>query len=216
MTAENPNLILLAHATPIANGRMRLVFRHPEDPTLLIKVIRPDIIEKRWGTGQPWYKKRRRYRQYISYIRECEEYIAGCASNGSSLPFAQKITGFAETDLGLGLVMQAALDPQGNLAPTLADLTKGKTLPPEIQRELDDFTQRLIDSELIVADLNPANIVRAHTPEHGHHFVIIDGLGVSTILPFKLLSRTINRISKRTRVRKLLERIDRFSRQTPT
>lgn len=215
MTGHATPLLPLAATEPIARGRMRLVFRHPHDPSLLIKVIRPDVIDQRWGSGQPWYKKRRRFRQYISYLRECEEFIAGCAGNGSSLPFAQKITGFIETDLGLGLVMEAALDADGSLAPTLASLAKGRTLDPQVRAELDDFSRRLIESNLIVADLNPANLVRAHTPEHGHHFVIIDGLGSSTILPFKRLSAALNRLSKRARIRALHERLDRFSRQSP-
>lgn len=189
---------------------MRLVFRHPHDPALLIKVIRPDVIDHRWGSGQPWYKKRRRFRQYISYIRECEEYIAGCASHGAAIPFAQKITGFVETDHGLGLVMEAALDSEGNLAPTVSSIAKQNRLDATIRKELEDFAASLIASDVIIADLNPANIVRAFTPERGHHIVIIDGLGIATILPFKLLHPAINRMSKRARIRNLWLRLERY------
>jgi PhoP regulatory network protein YrbL len=216
MSAADFHFLKLEGLEPVAKGRMRLVFRHPHDPKLLVKVIRPEVIDQRWGSGQPWYKKRRRYRQYISYIRECEEYIAGCARYGSAIPFAQKITGFVETDFGLGLVMEAALDSGGNLAPTLASIALGSRLDSTIRREVEDFAASLIESELIVADLNPANIVRAFTPERGHHMVIIDGLGVSTILPFKLLSRSINRMSKRARVRALWKRLERFEQYAAT
>jgi hypothetical protein len=210
MSAEDLHFLKLEGLEPVAKGRMRLVFRHPRDRELLVKVIRPEVIEQRWGSGQPWYKKRRRYRQYISYIRECEEYIAGCARNGSAIPFAQKITGFIETDLGLGLVMEAALDSEGNLAPTLASIALENRLDSTIRREVEDFATSLIASDLIIADLNPANIVRAFTTERGHHMVIIDGLGISTILPFKLLSQSINRMSKRARIRDLWKRLERF------
>jgi hypothetical protein len=203
----------LADETPVAQGRMRLVFRHPHDPSLLVKVIRPEVIDKRWGSGMPWYKKRRRYGQYVSFIRETEEYIAGYAQHGASVPFAQKITGYVETDMGLGMVMEAALDADGNLAPTLAQLALNKRFDEEMRAELRGFAAALIESDIIVADLNPANIVRAFTPEHGHHFVIIDGLGISTILPFKRISCAINRASKRKRVEALWERIGRFMRK---
>jgi hypothetical protein len=200
----------LADESPVAKGRMRLVFRHPHDPSLLVKVIRPEVIDQRWGSGMPWYKKRRRYGQYVSFIRETEEYIAGCAQHGSSVPFAQKITGYVETDMGLGMVMEAALDADGKLAPTLAKLALDKLFDEGMRAELHRFTEALIASDIIVADLNPANIVRAFTPEQGHHFVIIDGLGISTILPFKQISRAINRASKRKRVAALWERVGRF------
>jgi len=193
----------------VAKGRMRLVFRHPLDSSLLVKVIRPDVIDQRWGSGMPWYKKRRRYGQYISFIRETEEYIAGYAQHGASVPFAQKITGYVETDMGLGMVMEAAFDADGRLAPTLTQLALDKILDDGMRAELKRFTEALIESDIIVADLNPANIVRAFTPEHGHHFVLIDGLGISTILPFKRMSRAINRASKRKRVEELWERVER-------
>ncbi|MDE0836830.1 MAG: YrbL family protein [Akkermansiaceae bacterium] len=214
MRAPDHTPVSLAGHKSIAKGRMRLVYRHPEDPGLLIKVIRPEVIPQRWGEGQPWYKCRRRYRQYISFIRECEEFIAGCAGGKRAVPFAQKITGFVETDLGLGLVMEAVLDEDGNLAPTLSTLVYGKEICPKMRAELDVFLEDLIASDLILADLNPENIVRGAAPGGGHRFVVIDGLGLSTILPFKFIP-AINRASKRKRARDLWKRLERFSRIQP-
>ena len=214
MRAPDHAPVSLAGHEAIAKGRMRLVYRHPEDPGLLIKVIRPDVIPQRWGTGQPWYKRRRRYRQYISFIRECEEFIAVCAGGKRAVPFAQKITGFVETDLGLGLVMEAVLDENGNLAPTLSSLVYGKEIGAELRVEVDAFLEDLIASDLIIADLNPENIVRGATSGGGHRYVVIDGLGLSTVLPFKLIP-AINRASKRKRARDLWKRLERFSRVRP-
>jgi len=190
---------------------MRLVFRHPHDRSLLIKVIRPEVIAKRWGEDRQWYKMRRRYGHYVSYVRECEEYIAGCAGHDGPLPFAQKIVGFVTTDLGLGLVMEAVLGEDGQLAPTLASLVKGREIGPQLRSEIDSFLDDLIASSLIVADLNPTNIVRGTAPGGGHRFVVIDGLGLSTVLPFKLIP-AINRASKRKRARALWKRLEHFSR----
>ncbi len=209
MSAEDFHFLKLEDLEPVARGRMRLVFRHPLDASLLIKVIRPEALEKRWGSGQPWYKKRRRYGQYISYMRECEEYIAGCAHHGGGVSFAQKITGFVETDFGLGMVMEAALDEVGNLAPTLRAILTGNGFDAAVRAELDDFIRQILASDIIIADINPANLVRAYTPGLGHRFVLIDGLGLATVLPFKLLSPAFNRMSKRARIRGLWGKIDR-------
>ncbi|MBX3740893.1 MAG: hypothetical protein KF712_07880 [Akkermansiaceae bacterium] len=206
-------LLELKGETPLAQGRMRLVFRHPRDPALLVKVIRPDILDERWGSGAPWYKKRRRFGQYISFIRETEEYIAGCAGGGDAPPFAQKILGYVETDYGLGMVVRAVLDRDGNPAPTLGQIVVRGGLNAKVKEDLETFVTAVVDSDLIVADFNLHNIVYGHDERHGDHFVLIDGLGLSTILPFKTLSRAFNRFSKRGRVKRMYARIDRNLRR---
>jgi hypothetical protein len=198
----------LSQLTPIAQGRMRLVYVHPKNPGLLIKVIRPDVIEQRWGRGAAWYKKRRRYGQYISYVREIEEYVATYAKYGGSLPFLQKIVGFEETDLGLGLVMEAVRDANGNLAPTLAHLLYNKGFTVAAQESLEVLIEQLMTHDLNIADLNPGNMVYINDAR-GTYFVLIDGLGVSTILPLKLISHRWNRRSKLSRVERLRSKIRR-------
>ncbi len=202
-------LLQLSQLTPLAQGRMRLVFEHPRDTASLIKVIRPDVIERRWGSGAAWYKRRRRYGRYTSYLREIQEYIAAYASHGMSLPFAQKITGLVETDMGLGLVMTAVRDASGQLAPPLSALLRNNLFDDQAQDALERFFKELLGCDLIVADLNLGNMVYAHDGIRGNHFVLIDGLGVSTVLPFKLLSRSFNRRSKRRCIQGLRDRIDR-------
>lgn len=216
MTSNRDNFVSLKEAEPLAKGRMRLVFRHPHDASLLIKVIRPDIIGQRWGEGAPWYKKRRRYGLYISYIREVDEYIAAYASHGKPLSFAQKITGFVETDFGLGLVMEAALDEKGNLAPTVSELINTRRFDDAASQLLEHFIDAVVASDLIIADFNLNNIVLAHDRVLGNQFVLIDGLGLSTIMPFKLVSHAFNRWSKRGRVKRLRNRMERTRKNVPT
>ncbi|WAC20179.1 YrbL family protein [Luteolibacter sp. SL250] len=202
-------ILELKGETPLAQGRMRIVFRHPRDPGLLVKVIRPDILDKRWGSGAPWYKKRRRFGQYISYIRETEEYIAGCAGGSDAPPFAQKIVGYVDTDYGLGMIVRAVLDRNGDPAPTLGQILLRGGYDAKVKADLATFVDSVVNSDLIVADFNLHNIVHGHDEQHGDHFVLIDGLGLSTILPFKTLSRAFNRLSKKGRVKRMYARIER-------
>ena len=59
-------ILKLKDCTPLAQGGSRLVFEHPNDADLLVKVIRPEVIEDRFGKNTKWYKKRRRLGKYIS------------------------------------------------------------------------------------------------------------------------------------------------------
>ena len=207
-------ILKLAAQQPIARGRMRNVYAHPRDPDLLIKTIRPEVISERWGEGQRWYKSKRRHGHYISYLREIDEYIATYSAHGECPGFTQKIHGLVETDLGLGLVLEAVRGPDGGLAPTLTTLLKEGSFDSEASAALEDFFVQLLDSDVIIADLHGGNLVYTGSGKSGKHFVMIDGLGLATIMPFKAISRAINRRSKLKRIEKLRLRMIRDAKKT--
>lgn len=200
--------IELKEASPLAQGHSRLVFQHPQHKDWLIKVIRPDVIEKRFGSGTAWYKRKRRYGRYLSYMREIQEYVAAWAKRGEELHFVQKIIGFETTDLGLGLVIEAARDDNGELAPNLGMLISSGRYDDKVKADLQEFLNQLLAADVIISDLNVGNLVYAHNQAFGRHFVLIDGLGNNNIWPLKALSRRVNRWSKRGRFARLYRKID--------
>ena len=207
-------ILNLKDQQPIAQGRMRYVYAHPYDPDLIIKTIRPEVINQRWGEGQPWYKAKRRHGHYISYLREIDEYIATYSSHGGCPAFTQKIHGLVETNLGLGLVLGAVRAPDGALAPTLTTLLREGLFDDEASTALESFFAQLVDSDVIIADLNGGNLVYTWSEEAGNHFVMIDGLGLATIMPFKAISRAVNRRSKLKRIERLRLRMKRDAKKS--
>lgn len=196
----------LKDAEIIAAGHTRDVYRHPDNSALLIKVIRPAAIEQRYGRGAPWYKfKRRRYRHLIAYLREVREQIAVHAAGGAHPPFLQKIVGFVETDMGMGLVVEAVRAADGTSAPTVAELAGQGALDPTRLAALDRFLDEMVNSPVIVADLNPFNVVYGRGAGGTDHFVLIDGIGHKNLIPLERMSTRINRWSK-------VRKADRFRR----
>lgn len=195
---------------PLSFGGVRWVFKHPEDPDLLIKIIRHDAIEARFGKKTKWYKRPRRYGIYLSYIREIQEFITIHAKFNTHYPYLQRIVGFAQTDLGLGLVVQAIHGKDGQLAPTLRQIIDIGNYDETIQKALSEHLELLLNTDVVINDLNAKNMVYAYSPEKGHYFVLIDGLGNNTILPFKQWSKTISRRSKLKRFKELYRRIEIF------
>ena len=205
-------MINLSNRQPIAQGKQRFVFIHPDQPDLIIKVIRPDAADRAWGR---WYKMRRCYGQYLSYMREIGEYVATHAREGSSPPFVQRIKGFVDTDMGLGLVLDAVRGEDGGLAPTLRAMLRNGTFDRAAERALEEFFQELMASDVIAADLNGGNVVYARVAENGSRFVMIDGLGQHNLIPIKRFSRTINRRGKFRRIGKLRRQIAAARGQHP-
>jgi hypothetical protein len=191
----------------VAIGNFRTVYEHPEDRNLLIKVVRPEVCEKRWGSGAPWLDRRRRLKQYTLFFREINEYLATCASTGTPPSFAQKITGLIETDLGIGLVTEAVLGRDGDLAPTLRMMIAEGRFHEQEEAALQRCVDALVESDLVIADLHPGHFVYAHSEDEGDYFVLIDGIGSTTAIPMKIWFRRVNLKSKRSKVKKLYRRI---------
>src|SRR5262245_56917594 len=209
-------VINLGDRVPVASGSTRDVYVHPDDDGLLIKVVPAGVIEQRYERGRPWYKTPRRYRHYMNYLREVREQIAWRAQSRIHPPSVQRIIGFAETDLGFGLVVEAAKDCQGRLAPTLPQLIAEGRFDAATRGDFEACLNELIELPIVLADLHPPNFVYAWSKEHRDHFVLIDGIGCKNLIPFNRLSPLVNRYSKRRRIERLRSAVDNMLARAPT
>ncbi|MFI9654893.1 YrbL family protein [Guyparkeria sp. GHLCS8-2] len=108
-----------------------------------------------------------------------------------------------DTDMGADLLVEAVLDENGELAPTLHDLVEGGRFGPHEQRALERFADWALASNVLINDLSPDNL--AWHPSG--HFVMIDGLGDRAGIPIRAVSPWLNRVYKRKKIRHLLAEI---------
>lgn len=203
----------LKNIEPVTFGAVRWVFVHPDDPDLIVKVIRTDAIEERFGSKTKWYKRPRRYGIYLSYIREIQEFVTIHAKHNTYYHFLQRVVGLAQTDLGLGLVLEAIRSPDGGLAPTLRILINTGKYNQTTEDALERFFKQLLEADVIINDLNPGNMVYTYSEEHGHYFVLIDGLGNNSIIPLKSISQRLNQRSKQKRFELLRIKVKRYKKR---
>jgi hypothetical protein len=202
--AGDPPLLELAGLDPCAVGQLRRIYRHPRHPGLLVKLVREDAIERRWGRAAAWYKRLPRARQYGGYVRELKEYVALRARHPrEALPVARML-GVVETDLGLGLVSEAVRTPDGSLAPTLSALyQRDGGFSPAIERELARFLDALLACGVVVGDLHAWNIVFGSDSRGGPRFVLVDGFGEKHAVPLTSMSRRFNARNTRRLFRRM-------------
>jgi hypothetical protein len=163
----------------------------------LVKVIRPEVIERRWGKGSAWYKRWRRVGRFVAVQREVEEYLACHHRTGQRLPFVQQVFGFEETDLGLGFVTEALRGREGGIAPSLGAIVRAGCYDAHVSAAYERFAHDFEESDVVIGDFSADNIVLAWDEVHGERFVLVDGLGSSTFIPLKAWCRVANRWSKR-------------------
>jgi len=209
-------ILKLKETKPLTTGAVRWVFAHPHDPDLIVKVIREDAIKERYGKNVKWYKMKRRYDIYLSYMREIQEFLAVHANNRTNPPFLQRIVGFAQTDMGLGLVLEGVKDKSGKeLAPTLRMLINSGQYDETVETALETFFSNLLEcDEIVINDLNPGNMVYTYSEALGHYFTLIDGLGNNSPIPLKTISKTLNRRAKQRRFEALREKVIRYKERS--
>lgn len=207
------SVVPLARETPLAIGSKRLVFQHPLDHGLIIKVMRPEFSDKTLATGLNRLWIARRYHYSATFVREVREMIEVRFELLSHPTVVQRIVGFAETDLGLGMVSIAARAPDGRLAPTLNQMIKAGAVDADARQALRQFCDEVLACPIVVGDLHTGNIVYAYNEERGHHFVMIDGIGDKTLIPLLRLFPRLRDRSKRRKIRWLWAKVDGLPRK---
>ncbi|WP_322520888.1 YrbL family protein [Guyparkeria halophila] len=195
----------LSSLEPVGQGAQKLVFRHPDDPRVLVKVVNPRFIERR-DRKDRFYQKRRRIGHHRAFAREMIEHLASRALTPGRLapcPHIQNILGVVDTDLGAALLVEAVLDEDGNLAPTLRDLVESGRHGHRSRQALETFLDWALTSNVLINDLSADNL--AWHPDG--HFVMIDGLGDRAGIPIRAVSPWLNRLYKRKKIRQLREEI---------
>jgi hypothetical protein len=204
-------LLHLKHLQPVAIGRQRYVFVHPDDPGLIVKVVTEGYVARRSDKGgrpyKRWHKNYIRSRHHQVFLREIKEHLALRAAEISLPRYVQEIVGFAETDIGMGVVSRAVRDRNGDLAPTLRTLLEEGRFDGEARGHLDEFFDWLLHSVVVIGDLNAGNIVYGYDPQWGDHFVVIDGIGDKNIIPLCSMSARLNRMSKDRRIERINQEI---------
>jgi hypothetical protein len=203
------DIVNLAERKPFASGGRQLVFEHPLNPSLAIKVLQPHVIP-----GQRvklWSALAARYYFAISFKRVWREFERWRRKGKeSSSRFLQRVAGVVETDLGPGLVVEAERDINGGYAPTLRALATRGEIEGDVRAAFNRFCSELEASDVVLSDLNPGNIVYAVDPLGGSRFVLIDGTGDDTFIPVLRMSKTLNRMTKARKIAGLRRRIDRL------
>jgi hypothetical protein len=212
----------------IAKGGRNLVYRHPTNPSYLVKLLgvvkvlglaqQAEVIkglEHRLNNsmwiGSSWLMRTiNRFRLSKAHVREFIEVVRMRFHDEFLLqppPFMQQVIGFVDTNLGFAKVVVAEKDREGNYAPTLKTLINNNQMNAQMRAQLDLFFEQILTYDLIVSDLRAKNIVYAYHEKHGDRFVLIDGAGDKNIIPVLRLSHYLRKRAKNRMIKKLKARL---------
>ena len=116
--------------------------------------------------------------------------------------------GLIATDLGIAQVVDAVLDDDGALGPTLADLERGAQIGPYECDLMNQLATALLYGGLPFYELKPHNIVLGRRAGIGPTaFWLVDGFGERQVLPLRRLLPARRRAYALARLPKLANRI---------
>lgn len=202
MTAREP--LRLSGRAPLARGAGRLVFQHPDDETLLVKVVRPD--GNIGASRAAWYKLAPREGKLIVFQREMHEFLVATANATSGPLPIPRIYGLIDTDLGPGLLMEKLTGEGGALAPTLRSKLQHAGLTVDHERLLAALIEEVNRHRIVLVEFKVSNIVFVRDSDGAERLMLVDGFGDSSLVPIYSLSRIANRWRNMGKYRKLIRR----------
>ena len=201
----------LSDHPPAAQGNERLVFQHPSDPCILIKVVNRQkrVASQDAHRIKRWYRRFHREGSYRVFIGELSEYICSVAPahlQPARSPIAQ-VLGVAQTSLGLGLLVEKIVDDQGNMAPTLAQVLAQQGWSDLWEVRLTKLFAQLAEQHIIFNDVGPKNIVYGRNAAGVLGLYLVDGFGSKQAIPIYAWSKQLNRRRLIRHYLKLLHRL---------
>ena len=187
---------------PVAAGAQKTVYKHPEMANTLIKITKaPSDSDKRAFWGIP-----SRLPRYWEYACQIIEHLAIREYDPEDALYIENVMGLVDTDLGVGLLVEAIETGDGELAPTIRHIIdKSGRLTDDQQRGFEDLLVWAKRSNTIIRDFSTNNIV---WNEETNRFVVIDGIGAKSILSLRNFWRFYNRQTNIKKADKLKIRVE--------
>jgi hypothetical protein len=190
-------------APVVSQGGSRKLFVHPERSDWLVKVYLQrfhDVNIERY----PLTTKFRRLKLYWALINELIEFVAIRENPTTETKYLQTIIGTADTDYGLGMIVEGIFSEDGSLAFTLRDLVLERKYEDKHQRELEKLFSWMSETDIIIRDFSLDNLVWDYKKQC---FVIIDGIGSKATLSLRSFSKAYNSRENRKRIAKFRKRL---------
>ena len=215
MTSSLLTPLSLTGQNPVARGDSKLVFLHPHDQRLLVKVVNP-AGKKARTSRVAWYQTTSRIKSLRAFNRELHEFlVAEAHSNGQPNPIA-RIVGLVKTDLGLGMAVEKICRHDGQLALTLSQLTRKPRLYQKYLGLLAELVGEINRRHIVLGAFSSGNIVLEESATGKSRLVLIDGFGEDTLIPIYSLSKFANTQRNLRKHRKLIHKLIRKSEDIAT
>ena len=183
-------LLAIDQSKLIATGKWRNVYLHPEDETKVLKVYREGRTPAA-RRARHWYWRVLPLSRFDANAKDVRQYRRVARKAPRMLDFICPLFGYAETTRGRALVAGHVRDDDGRTSETLRTYVLNNGFA-KIAPALDGLFESLAAHHVTVEDHAALNIL-VRQGGGVPVLVIVDGLGDPTVIPYKTVSRRLNR-----------------------
>ena len=161
-------MITLADDLYLGVGTHKIVYAHPTDPRLCIKILHT--------TPDPDMQREFRYRKALG-------------TRADSMTLLTKYFGEVETSKGKGYLFERVIDFDGNSSKTMLNLfdeaIKNKSTLPSLEEILLEFKRVYFEEKILLAGIDADNYLVQRISPTERHVRIIDNIGTSAMIAKK-------------------------------
>jgi hypothetical protein len=207
------DVIVLDINDAIANGAQRMVFVHPNDPTLLIKVHKhqdPAVFKR---TLDGWFRKKKSlhysYKEYVEYARV----MLSHTNMSIALPISH-MYGFVHTSLGVGCVTEHVVQENGITGNTVRHKCETMQFTLSDLGSLNEAVTQIFSLGVRVSDANPGNFVFGYRRASALGFrpvygcFLVDGFGDSYPITVRSWCRWTNSLGLNDCFKRMSKKIE--------
>lgn len=194
----------------LCSGGKPALFCSPRNPKRCVKIRRPDFTLSDLRRRKGFPKNLKRLSSFDDNREEAEVIEKLQRRHGPELfQHVSHCYGFEETDSGRGLVTELMRDNKGSIASTLKKYLWDQGLTPDCRRAVDQLcsfweAEGVMSRDLLLHNL----VVQRRLDGSVERFVVIDGLGSSSLMPDYLMPARSRRAKARRKTRNLYQRIE--------
>ena len=162
----NMEKIILTDDLFLGDGNHKIVYAHPTDKNLCIKILRTPNDDD--------FAKEMRYRKSLG-------------KRADSMTLLTKFFGLVDTSKGAGYLFERVIDYDGRSSKTMLkifeDTVADKNLLPETEKLLRDFKRAYFDEKFLLAGVDADNYLVQRISPTERRVRIIDNIGCAAAIP---------------------------------
>lgn len=210
-------MLLLKELTPIGSGVDRVVYPHPDNPGLCIKIPKYRTgkdLEVQEFRDKVFCLTRLGNKDYLDYNFTDELYARELEKRNSPEVFNHlpRCYSFADTDLGRGVVWEYIVDYDGSPCLSLKDCESNPGQLGSNEKELlwgalDEFFAWQLKHAIMLREMAFSNTLVKQNAPQSIQLYHIDAIGCVDLVPLAVYSREFARLRVRSKVHRFRKKM---------